>query len=60
PNGAPVSVELVVSGVCKGDDGDGTGSGGKSKAACLAMHAFIDANMDGSGLTVFRAIRRRI
>nr|GEY61943.1 hypothetical protein [Tanacetum cinerariifolium] len=31
---------------------------GESKAACLAMHASIDADMGGSGLTVFRALRR--
>nr|GFB23387.1 hypothetical protein [Tanacetum cinerariifolium] len=60
PNGALVSVGLVVSGDGKGNCGDGTCIGGKSKAACLTMHASIDADMDGSSLTVFRALRRRI
>nr|GFB48370.1 hypothetical protein [Tanacetum cinerariifolium] len=58
PSGAPVSVGLVVRGDGKGNGGDGIGSGGESKAACLAMDASIDADMDGSGLTVFRALRR--
>nr|GEW74783.1 hypothetical protein [Tanacetum cinerariifolium] len=53
PNGVPVKVRLVVSGDGKGNGGDGISSGGENKAACLAMHAFIDADMDGSSLTVF-------
>nr|GFD63518.1 hypothetical protein [Tanacetum cinerariifolium] len=31
--------------------GDGIGSCGESKAACLAMDASIDADMGGSSLT---------
>nr|GEZ15775.1 hypothetical protein [Tanacetum cinerariifolium] len=60
PSGAPVSVELVVSGDGKGNGRDGTSSGGESKAACLAMRASIDADMGGSGLTVFHALQRRV
>nr|GEY12928.1 hypothetical protein [Tanacetum cinerariifolium] len=60
PSGAPVSVGLVVRGDGKGNGRDGIGSGGESKAACLAMHASMDADMGGSGLTVFRALRRRV
>nr|GEZ59316.1 hypothetical protein [Tanacetum cinerariifolium] len=51
---------LVVSGDGKGNGKDGTSSGGEGKAACLAMHAFIDADMGGSGLTVFCALRRHV
>nr|GFD34051.1 hypothetical protein [Tanacetum cinerariifolium] len=60
PSGAPVSVGLVVRGDGKGNGGDGIGSGGESKAACLAMDTSIDADMGGSSLTVFRALRRRV
>nr|GEX98497.1 reverse transcriptase domain-containing protein [Tanacetum cinerariifolium] len=58
--GAPVSVGLVVRGDGKGNGRDGTSSGDESKATCLVMHASIDADMGGSGLTVFCALRRRI
>nr|GEZ15804.1 hypothetical protein [Tanacetum cinerariifolium] len=60
PNGAPTSVGLEVSGDGKGNSGDGTSSDGVSTAACLAMHASIDADIGGLSLTVFRALRRRV
>nr|GFA24499.1 hypothetical protein [Tanacetum cinerariifolium] len=56
PSGAPVSIGLVVSSDGKGNGRDGTSSGGEVNAACLAMHASIDAAMGGSGLTVFRSL----
>ncbi|GKF97957.1 hypothetical protein Tco_0293778, partial [Tanacetum coccineum] len=35
------------------------GSGGVGAAACSAMRASMDADIGGSGLTLFRALRRR-
>ncbi|GKG34481.1 hypothetical protein Tco_0437177, partial [Tanacetum coccineum] len=48
------------SGDDQGDSGDGGGNGGVGKAAYSAMRAFMDGDIGGSSLTVFRALRRRV
>ncbi|GJS82292.1 hypothetical protein Tco_0748833 [Tanacetum coccineum] len=42
----------------EGDSGDGGGDGGVGAAAYSAIRAFMDGDIGGLSLTVFRALRR--